>query len=62
MRSVFKPCAQFALDDDVSENAYGLADLRVTPTHLEQKALATVRRYRSHVSHDDALELVAKAK
>jgi hypothetical protein len=49
---------RYALDDPVSDEAYGLADLGVTPTRLEAKALNTLRRFRSYVTHDDIIEVV----
>ena len=46
----------------MSDTAFGLADLGVTPTRLEQKALATLRRYRTYVTHDDILEVEPQRK
>lgn len=50
----------FMLDDEVSDGAYGLEDLGVTPVPLEQKALSVLRRFRLHTTHDEIVDFDTK--
>jgi len=53
---------QYSVDDVVSKKSAGLGTLGVAQTQLESVGLTILRRYRSHLYHDDIDALMDEAK